>query len=74
MSPLNSAIYFFIQNWVSIIFAIFLASIFYLLSARGIKKVITSRQEEKLKIAKESIVDVLELTFRRSNEYSYYFY
>ena len=60
MSPLNSAIYFFIQNWVSIIFAIFLASIFYLLSARGIKKVITSRQEERLKIAKESIVDVLE--------------
>ena len=60
MGILDSAIDYIIQNWVSIIIAIFLASIFYLLSARGIKKVITSRQEERLKIAKESIVDVLE--------------
>ena len=60
MDLLDSAIYYFSQNWVSIVSAIFLASIFYLLSSRGIKKVITSRQEERLKIAKESIVDVLE--------------
>lgn len=60
MGILDSAIYYIIQNWVSIIIVIFLASIFYLLSARGINKVITSRQEERLKIAKESIVDVLE--------------
>lgn len=60
MELLDSAINYFIQNWVSILFTIFLASIFYYLSARGIKKVIASRQEERLKIAKESIVDVLE--------------
>lgn len=60
MGILDLAIDYIIQNWESIIIAIFLASIFYLLSARGINKVITSRQEERLKIAKESIVDVLE--------------
>jgi len=60
MALLDSAINYIIQNWVSIIFAIALSSIFYLLSFRGIKKVIASRQEERLKIAKESIVDVLE--------------
>lgn len=60
MGILDSAIYYFSQNWASLIFAIFLASIFYILSSRGIKKVIASRQEERLKIAKESIVDVLE--------------
>lgn len=60
MGLLDSAIDYFIQNWVSILFTIFLASIFYYLSARGIKKVIASRQEERLKIAKESIIDVLE--------------
>ena len=60
MGILDSAINYIIQNWVSITIAIFLASLFYLLSARGIKKLITSRQEERLKIAKESIVDVLE--------------
>jgi len=60
MGILNSVINYIIQNWVSITIAILLGSIFYLLSARGIKKLITSRQEERLKIAKESIVDVLE--------------
>ena len=60
MGPLDSVIDYFIQNWVSILFAIFLASISYYLSVRGIKKVIASRQEERLKIAKESIVDILE--------------
>lgn len=60
MGLLDSEIYYFSQNWVSLLFAIFLASIFYILSARGIKKVISSRQDERLKIAKESIVDVLE--------------
>ena len=68
MDLLDSAIYYFIQNWVSIVFAIFLASIFYLLSSRGIKKLITSRQEERLKIAKESIVDVLEYQIINNSE------
>src|SRR5665648_319670 len=60
MAFLDSAINYIIQNWVSIILTIALSSIFYLLSSRGIKKLIASRQEERLKIAKESIVDVLE--------------
>lgn len=60
MNILDSAIDYIVQNWKSIIFTIALSSIFYFLSSRGLKKLIASRQEERLKIAKESIIDVLE--------------
>ena len=60
MAIIDSTITYFIQNWVNIIFAIVLSSIFYILSSQGIKKVIVSRQEERLKNARDSIVDVLE--------------
>ena len=60
MELLDLAKSYFIDNWISILFATFLASFFYYFSTQSIKKLITSRQEERLKIAKESIVDVLE--------------
>ena len=68
MVIIESTINYLIQNWVSIIIAIVLSSIFYLLSSRGLKKAIVSRQEERLKTAKESIVDVLEYQIINNSE------